>query len=184
MTHAFKIILALVALITVARAADINITATKDLKFVPDNVEVKPGDKVTWMLDDPNDPHTVTQSDQADCTPSTNKNAFNSGGALNASGFSFTIPSDATPGNLYYFCSMPGHCPAGMKAILVVTGTNSTNGNTTTHGNTTSNGNSAVSGTNSTSNPYYSSTSKPNSAKSSFGMALFLLISALYCNIL
>ncbi|CAG8595727.1 4185_t:CDS:2 [Ambispora leptoticha] len=204
MTHAFKIILALVALVTVVRAADISITATKDIKFKPESVNVQPGDKVTWMLEDPSVPHTVVQSDQADCTASKNKSAFSSGGSLKASGFSITIPSDAMPGNLYYFCSIPGHCEgAGMKGVLVVTGsgTNSTNGttsdnstsngNTTSNGNMTSNGNSTTSGTNSTSNttsssPSSSSTNKSNSAdnlKSSFEMAFFLLASALYFNI-
>ncbi|CAG8501892.1 10155_t:CDS:2 [Ambispora gerdemannii] len=127
MTCAFKVVLALVALVAVVRAAEYNIT-TQGLKFVPASLDVKPGDKVTWTS---NSTHSVVQSDQDDCTPSTGENAFKSGGNLKPEGYSYTIPSDAKPGKLYYFCGVSGHCAAGMKAVLVVAdGGNSSSTNT------------------------------------------------------
>ncbi|CAG8501929.1 10157_t:CDS:2 [Ambispora gerdemannii] len=175
MTRVFKIVLALVSLVTVVRAAEYNIT-TQGLKFVPDNLDVKPGDKVTWTT---NDTHTVVQSDQADCTQSKEKNAFNSGGNLKPEGYSYTIPSDAKPGKLYYFCELPGHCAAGMKAVLVVTdGKNSSSTNTSSTSSTNSNAST-------TSAPTASNTkqSSADNLKRSFEVAFILLASALYYNI-
>ena len=66
----------------------------KNIKYVPDAVTAKVGQKITWENTDGDIPHTVTASDGAD---------FDSGNMTAGDTFSFT-PTEA--GEIAYFCKI------------------------------------------------------------------------------
>jgi LPXTG-motif cell wall-anchored protein len=112
------------------------------LRFVPVDLEVKPGDSVTWLGNDPHEVHTVTFYDPAGKVPDfivpqpqasgppklviphaapendtavDSLDLYNSGLLLPGQTYTYTFP---TPGTYTYVCVV--HAPQGMFGKIVV----------------------------------------------------------------
>lgn len=90
---------------------------TGQLVFVPAKVTVKPGDKITWMMNKAGPHNAVFESNEAD--PAAAK-AMAEPKLLNKPGATVvvTVPANAKPGN-YSFNCVP-HKSAGMVGVITV----------------------------------------------------------------
>ncbi|GAA5983384.1 hypothetical protein JCM10908_000263 [Rhodotorula pacifica] len=85
-----------------------------DLRFVPFNINVKPGQNVSFIWGA--GPHTVTQSSALSiCNATQQPGAFKSG--MQNAGFEFSVPvTDFS--TVYYYCGVPNHCQKGMFGLI------------------------------------------------------------------
>ncbi|BGP55762.1 hypothetical protein JCM8202_005673 [Rhodotorula sphaerocarpa] len=85
-----------------------------DLRFVPFNIHVKPGENVSFVWGP--GPHTVTQSSTLSiCNATQQPGAFKSG--MQDAGFRFSVPVK-DQSTVYYFCGVPTHCEKGMFGLI------------------------------------------------------------------
>ncbi|TKA56884.1 hypothetical protein B0A53_01285 [Rhodotorula sp. CCFEE 5036] len=85
-----------------------------DLRFVPFNINVKPGQNVSFIWGA--GPHTVTQSSALSiCNATQQPGAFKSG--MQNAGFEFSVPVK-DESTIYYFCGVPSHCQKGMFGLI------------------------------------------------------------------
>ncbi|POY74584.1 hypothetical protein BMF94_2345 [Rhodotorula taiwanensis] len=85
-----------------------------DLRFVPFNINVPPGQNVSFILGA--GPHTVTQSSALSiCNATQETGAFKSG--MQNAGFEFSVPVKDRS-TVYYFCGVPNHCQKGMFGLI------------------------------------------------------------------
>ncbi|CAG8667619.1 6952_t:CDS:2, partial [Paraglomus occultum] len=85
------------------------------LNFNPATGTITAGSIITfdWVG---SDTHSVLQTDDDNCTPSTKRKAFKTG--ENTNGFTATFKVPANKRKLWFMCGVPGHCEAGMKLAL------------------------------------------------------------------
>lgn len=104
------------------------------MHFVPDQLEVKVGETITFVVDNPNDiPHELFIGDLADqMAHAATHMAVSSPGQPNIPhmGYGIYLQAHGTGMVTYHFaeageillgCHLPGHWDAGMKAVVTVT---------------------------------------------------------------
>jgi plastocyanin len=94
--------------------ANYNVSITGNHTFVPQTQQVKSGDTVTWVDNDPdtNTSHTVTPDDPADFQGSGDINTGDTFGPISVSG---------APRTIHYYCQYHGGPGgAGMSGQIVV----------------------------------------------------------------
>jgi plastocyanin len=91
-----------------AAGAAVSVEATDALRFAPDTITVSPGDTITVTNTGVLEHDFVVEELGL-------KVALPNGEPVEV-----TIPADAAPGDYEFFCSVPGHEPAGMKGTLTV----------------------------------------------------------------
>ncbi|OZJ02367.1 hypothetical protein BZG36_05770 [Bifiguratus adelaidae] len=106
------------------------------LGFTPSNINIKPGDTVSFVF---HGPHTASHASASNgCAPA-NPQEFNFNGN---SGQVFNHTFN-TAGTFNLYCAIPGHCAGGMKGVILVgsgSGSSAAPATTTTSGSNSNSG--------------------------------------------
>ncbi|CAG8559804.1 6594_t:CDS:2 [Paraglomus occultum] len=175
MKRAIALFFAILAIVAVATAQMTINVGDGGLKFNPATGSVPAGSMIMFKWVSANQHSVVRTDDGTTCTPST-VNVYKGGPAAQM-GFTsnFTVPNNVD--KLWFICGVPGHCEAGMKLVLTVTG--GSGGSTNS-----SSGSGSPTSTSAGSSPTTGSGSGYGSSASTLGATFGTLFTALVASLL
>jgi len=106
----------LLPLIAQAKVYDVQVGPNGSLTFVPSDLTIGIGDSINFVF---SGTHTVTQGQGCVKDPNAQFDLHDTG-----------VQTFPTSGTYPFFCSVPGHCQAGMRGNILVTVAAAVNGTT------------------------------------------------------